>query len=65
MQKKYIAALLRPFGTSASTAEFPQDSSIEVCWLLRANHGHPNLRPIEKNDWASLLEAAVTEAHHE
>jgi len=65
MQKKSIAGLLRPFGTSASTAELPQDKSTAVCWLLRANCGHPNLSAIEEGDWQSLLDLAEELAHRE
>lgn len=61
MQLKYIAALLRPFGTSASTAELPQDKSTAVCWLLRADHDNQHLLPLEEGDWASLLETVETE----
>jgi len=49
MQMNYIAALLRSFGTSASTAEVPQDKST-VCWLLRAKNEHSNLRLVEEGD---------------
>jgi hypothetical protein len=58
MKTHFLAALLRPFGTSASTTGFPQNISTEVCWLLRPNQGHPNLQPIDEHDWASLLETA-------
>ena len=59
------AALLRPFGTGTPTADLIQHKPQSVCKLLQGDPNHPNLMPVEDEDWASLLETAEAEKHHD
>ncbi len=60
----YVALLMSP-GTRVSTVDLIQHKPQSVCKLLQADPNHPNLMPVEEEDWASLLETAGTEFHHE
>lgn len=62
--QSYVA-LLKPPGTRVSTADLIQHKSQSVCKLLQADPNHPNLMPVEEEDWASLLETAGAVVHHE
>jgi hypothetical protein len=65
MNNTYLAALLRPLGPSNSVIASPENSSPLVCWLLTASHEHPNLLPLEEEDWNSLLATAELELRRE
>lgn len=52
-------------GKRSSRIESTQSTAPPVCWLLQANHEHPNLNPLEEEDWKSLLATAEAELRHE
>ena len=64
-----ISTVIRDPGNSLgkrfSRIDSTQNAAPPVCWLLQANHEHPNLNPLEEEDWKSLLATAEAELRHE
>lgn len=60
-----LAALLRPFGPSASAANSTQRDSQLVCKLLQANPANRHLITAAENDGQPLLDAVDEGVGHE
>ena len=65
MPNQLYIALLMPPGTRVLAADSIQHTSQSVCKLLRVDLIHPNLMPVEEEEWKSLLDATEMELLHE